>query len=467
MRKRNYRSFVCVALLAAVSIISSCQWLPEVGSVRLSESSVTLKVGGTKQLSAIVEPAAAEYDEITWTSSDPSVVSVANGQLSARKLGTATITASTEGVTSSPCTVTVEATKVTAVTLNSYSLELTEGEHASLIATVAPSNATNKDVVWTSSNTSVATVSPNGVVIAKNTGSAVVSCTSSSGVHDNCYVFVYAAANIQSPLTFEIITDGIIYLDASEGIAIGMGIVDNPPSLMVEYQKNNNPWEKLYVDDTHHFSDKISVTKGDIVRFRGNNKSYSSMTIDDNNNYSIRAMKFRSSSQVSISGNIMSLIDKDNYKYLSQIVENGAFAMLFKNLEVISAERLYLPTKLSKYCYYDMFDGCKTLVSPPMLASDKLERSCYSGMFANCISLIEAPVLPAKSLVRDCYRGMFYGCSALNRIEANFDTKPSSAYTYYWVYDVSPAGQFYKSYYSNWDVRGIHGIPEGWEIVEQ
>ena len=180
MRKRNYRSFVCVALLAAVSIISSCQWLPEVSGVRLSESSVALKVGGTKQLSAIVEPAAAEYEGITWTSSDPSVVSVANGQLSARKLGTATITASTEGVTSSPCTVTVEATKVTAVTLSSFSLELTEGESASLIATVSPSNATDPTVFWSSSDRNVATVS-GGHVSAVSAGKASITARTNDG----------------------------------------------------------------------------------------------------------------------------------------------------------------------------------------------------------------------------------------------------------------------------------------------
>ena len=167
-------------LLLSILLLAGCQWLPEVSGVRLSESSVTLKVGGSKQLTAIVEPAAAEYDEITWTSSDPSVVSVANGQLSARKLGTATITASTEGVTSSPCTVTVEATKVTGVTINKYSLELTEGESASLIATVRPSNATDPSVSWSSSDRNVATVS-GGHVSAVSAGKASITARTNDG----------------------------------------------------------------------------------------------------------------------------------------------------------------------------------------------------------------------------------------------------------------------------------------------
>ncbi len=192
MRRNIYRSLVYAVLSIAISIISSCQWLPEVGSVRLSESSVTLKVGGSKQLTAIVEPAAAEYERITWTSSDPSVVSVANGQLSARKLGTATITASTEGVTSSPCTVTVEATKVTGVSINKYSLELTEGESASLIATVSPSNATDPTVFWSSSDRNVATVS-GGHVSAVSAGNASITVrTNDGGYTATCEVTVKA-----------------------------------------------------------------------------------------------------------------------------------------------------------------------------------------------------------------------------------------------------------------------------------
>ena len=145
--------------------LSSCQWLPEVSEVRLSESSVTLKVGGSKQLSAIVEPAAAEYEGITWNTSDPSVVAVSNGRIVAEKVGSATITASANGVTSSPCQVTVEATHVTGISLSSYSVEITEGESITINATVSPADATNPSVIWGSDKTSVATVQ-NGKIVA-------------------------------------------------------------------------------------------------------------------------------------------------------------------------------------------------------------------------------------------------------------------------------------------------------------
>ena len=89
-------------------LFSGCKFLPEVSEVMLSESSITLQVNQSKTITATVEPAAAEYESITWSSSDPSVASVSsNGRIVAMKIGTAEITASAAGVTSKPCKVTV------------------------------------------------------------------------------------------------------------------------------------------------------------------------------------------------------------------------------------------------------------------------------------------------------------------------------------------------------------------------
>ncbi len=69
---------------------------------------------------------------------------------------------------------------VTAVSLNKSSLNLGIGATDTLTATVSPSNATNKNVTWTSSNTSIATVS-NGVVTAKAAGNATITVTTEDG----------------------------------------------------------------------------------------------------------------------------------------------------------------------------------------------------------------------------------------------------------------------------------------------
>ena len=74
-----------------------------------------------------------------------------------------------------------EAIPVTSVTLNQTTASLKKGETLTLTATVAPSDAANKSVTWSSGNTSVATVSTSGVVTAVGEGTAVITVTTADG----------------------------------------------------------------------------------------------------------------------------------------------------------------------------------------------------------------------------------------------------------------------------------------------
>ena len=71
---------------------------------------------------------------------------------------------------------------VSSVALNKSSLTLIVGESETLIPTVMPENATEKQVSWTSSNTSVATVSSEGTVTAQSAGTATITATASDGM---------------------------------------------------------------------------------------------------------------------------------------------------------------------------------------------------------------------------------------------------------------------------------------------
>ena len=105
MRTRIGILSVFVSLLL-VSV--SCSKEIDVMSVSLSESSMTLMVGETATLLAVVEPSLANYDGVKWSSSDPSVATVSDGVIQVHKVGTARITASAGGVVSDICTVTVD-----------------------------------------------------------------------------------------------------------------------------------------------------------------------------------------------------------------------------------------------------------------------------------------------------------------------------------------------------------------------
>ena len=154
-----------------------------VTGVSLNKNSTTLVVGGTETLTATVSPSNATNKNVTWTSSNTSVATVSNGTITAKKAGNATITVKTsDGNKTATCSVTVNSStiSVTGVSLNKNSLTLDIGDTETLTATISPSNATNQNVTWTSSNTGVVTVS-NGIVSAISAGTSTVTVKTTDG----------------------------------------------------------------------------------------------------------------------------------------------------------------------------------------------------------------------------------------------------------------------------------------------
>ena len=170
-----------------------------VTEVTLSQSSLILDEGATAQLIATVLPTDATDKTVTWSSSNPSVATVSDGLVTAQQEGTTLITASAGGQ-SAQCTVTVQkgVVAVTEVTLSQTSLTLDEGESATLTATVLPADATDKTVTWSSSNSSVATVS-GGVVTAVGEGTATITA-SAGGKTAQCTVTVNGESGMDADI---------------------------------------------------------------------------------------------------------------------------------------------------------------------------------------------------------------------------------------------------------------------------
>ena len=101
------------------------------------------------------------------------------------------VTGAGGSVTSNAATLTVKAIPVTDVKLNKNNITLTVGDIETLTATVEPTNATNKTVMWSSSNDSVAMVDSNGNVTGKSRGFATITAKATDGnVSATCEVEV-------------------------------------------------------------------------------------------------------------------------------------------------------------------------------------------------------------------------------------------------------------------------------------
>ena len=170
-----------------VNVINSNQPVL-VSSIALSPTSVTLNPNGTYKFNVTVSPSNATNKGVTWSSSNTNVVSVdQNGNIKALKDGTAKIrvTAKDGSGKYAEASVTVESSKptnilVTGVSLNASTVKMYVGQSYQLIHTIKPSNATNKGVTWSSSNTNVVSVS-NGKIVGKSSGKARITVTTNDG----------------------------------------------------------------------------------------------------------------------------------------------------------------------------------------------------------------------------------------------------------------------------------------------
>jgi len=174
-----------------------------VSSVSLDPPSLSMIAGETKTLTATILPETATDKILGWSSSDPNVADVFNGVVVAFKSGAATITVTAnDGGKTANCAVTVAnaAVPVTGITLNKTNLNLPVGASETLTATVAPDNATNPTVQWTSANATVANVD-DGLITALKAGSATIIASASDGGK-----FAYCTVTV-SPLTNSEITD--------------------------------------------------------------------------------------------------------------------------------------------------------------------------------------------------------------------------------------------------------------------
>lgn len=163
--------------------------------ISVSPSRVLVLPGGTVSVTLTFTPANATNQTVTWTSSNPAIATVnpTTGVITGVAEGTTTVTVtSAQGPYQDTVAVTVGPSQgVTGIKLDKSTLSLKSGSNAQLTATVFPSNASNKLVKWTSSNTSVATVDATGRVLAVSKGTATITATTDDGSYQaTCSVSV-------------------------------------------------------------------------------------------------------------------------------------------------------------------------------------------------------------------------------------------------------------------------------------
>ncbi len=183
---------------------SSIEWdqnntLATVEALELTSTKDTISTGESVQLSAVFSPLNATYKGMSWTSSENTIASVSqNGLVTAKKPGTVTITGtSSEAGITGIIKLTVKAISVQGISLEPSEIELMNGQTQRLSLTFSPNDAANKKVIWTSSDSTLASVSSGGVVTAQKVGTVFVIATSEDGgFADSCKVTINSTTGI-------------------------------------------------------------------------------------------------------------------------------------------------------------------------------------------------------------------------------------------------------------------------------
>lgn len=225
-----------------------------VTGVSLDKTEADILVGGTDlTLVPTVQPSNATNNIVSWSSNNTSVATVEDGVVHAVSDGTAVITVTTvDGSKTASCTVHVTTppvvVDVTGVSLNHQEATMEIGDTKNLVATVIPSNATNKNVTWSSSDESVATVN-NGVVTAHSAGTAEIVVTTNNGYSASCNVTVTQYIP-PTPVDDKVMTELVITSYPDKTVY----------TVGEEFDKTGLKVEVNYLDETSKEVDDIFIT---------------------------------------------------------------------------------------------------------------------------------------------------------------------------------------------------------------
>ena len=174
-----------------------------VESIAIKETTLNVGNGSTHKMESEVFPANADDQTVTWTSSNPEIAKITkSGTVTGVNTGTTTITcAANDGsgvIATAEITVITEVKKIT-LSDTKVSLEM---DNSTLVsAKLTPENVTNNKLIWSSSDTSIASVDTDGRIKGKNAGKCTITATAEDGGGATASVTVYVEPHIPVNVT--------------------------------------------------------------------------------------------------------------------------------------------------------------------------------------------------------------------------------------------------------------------------
>ncbi len=203
----------------------------------------SISINETKKIRVEYEPEDVE-EEITWSSSDEEIATVSDGTITAKNVGNVTITAITKSGIKDQVSIEVYQ-KVESITLDITNVELSVGGTSQINVTITPEEATYKDITWTSSDSSIASVE-NGLITAKNVGNATITAATKDGISTKCIVKVVGSKEYS--YYNEKIRWGMSIEEVQDNLGKGSPL-NREPDVYVRYSPKSDDYFKSSIDE--------------------------------------------------------------------------------------------------------------------------------------------------------------------------------------------------------------------------
>ena len=242
--------------------------------IYLSDTDCSL--GYTKQLEPVFNPADTDMTGVTWTSSNTNVATVnQKGLVYGNSVGTTTITASIVNeygrtITGS-CEVNVHTVSATGVSIYAATTELALGQTTQLHQMLQPSDTTNKNVTWSSSNTNVATIDSDGVVTAQSAGTTVITVRAEDGGFTNTLTITVKNEQLDAYTILLYLCGSNLESDNASTSQGGAATRDITEILSVSCPSNVN--FVIQTGGSTAWATKYNISATNIGRYHVNNKS--------------------------------------------------------------------------------------------------------------------------------------------------------------------------------------------------
>lgn len=376
-------------------------------SVSLNKTIYTIKKGKKIKLKATVNPKKSTQKKIIWTSSNKKTATVTQkGTITAKKNGTAIITAKVKGTNKKAKCKIIVGVPVTSIKLSSTSIMLTEGNSTILKKTITPSNASVKTATYASSNKNIVQVNQSGKLTAKKEGVAKITVKTKDGTGKKAVCTV----QVKRKITTE--TDKWNYtLDKSNKIITLKKYVGSEKNVTVRnsyeiggVKYKTRVGELLFCMSSYYKKDVQEGEKSTIenITFEKNIILPSSMKHMFIQQYKLKTVN-------------MSNLDTSN------VTDMGAMFDDCSSLQSISFKGLNL-SKVKNMCA--ILEGCRALKSVDFTGVNTKSLTDMSFMFNDCRNLKE---IDMTSFNTDKVTGMYYMfqyCISLKNVKLqSFNTR--------------------------------------------